>query len=211
MQCWKELESIGIHKATIESMATPQAISTFFAAKRMQGKCYAQGEPVSNEIKELVQHVCNDCGIKDDIIVLPWKSPMQAAMTSNVMLINEHEIKQLPRCSQKFMIAHELMHYKNKELFFIETIHDQCIPPHTNFNDHDHPLNKLCRFYEIRADIEAALTGPEYAEGNLYLTSMELKENGEQGNLKHPPFSIRLAQAQDVINRLAIQPTIVYS
>lgn len=152
---------------------------------------------LSTKTRKIVTAIIKDFGLRpQDIPLVSWNVDSYAAATDSALLINEELFAPLPLYVQKFLIGHELQHliYKDTSTRYIL---DECY----KFSDllpKNHPIPKLIRFQEIRADIQSALKGDEYLQGYRLFVEM-IAQQGENEGLTHPKHSVRLAMANKLI------------
>ena len=152
--------------------------------------------PLSQKTYELVTSILSDFNLSNrQISIKPWKDDSAAAATDTTLFINEKCFNQLQHEAQKFVIGHELQHFLHKDSSTNYVLRRH-YKKNTPSDAKDHPLNKFARFHELRADIQSALHGPDYAKGYvLYLET--LKDNI---GITHPKNSLRLAIGRKILN-----------
>ncbi len=157
---------------------------------------------ISKKTHDTINAIMADFGISTkDLPLLAWKDNSAAGTTDSKLLVNERTFNKLSHQAQKFVIAHEIQHYLHKDTstrYVIERFYKPAkeLPQ-------DHPINKLYRFQEIRADVQAALKGQEYQQG--YISFIEtITKKGENKGITHPKNSVRLSMGKKLINNLPI-------
>jgi hypothetical protein len=160
-------------------------------------------EPISKVVQERINTILHDFNIsKQQLPVIGWKENFAAAATDNALFINERELCKLPIDAQKFVVGHEIQHFIHKDNstnYVVERFTKSSTAPLAI----NHPVNKLSRFHELRADIKAALHGPEYAQGYVTFTEILAKKR-ENSGITHPKNSLRFANSKSLFSNLRI-------
>jgi hypothetical protein len=155
--------------------------------------------PLSYKTRKIVTKIIQDFGLRShEISLLSWNVDSYAAATDSALLINEKLFAPLPLCVKKFLIGHELQHliYKDTSTRYIldESYQSSDTLPK------NHPIMKLFRFQEIRADIQSAVKSAEYKEGYRMFIEI-LAQEGENEGITHPKHSVRLSMANKLITQ----------
>jgi len=165
-------------------------------------KAETKPTPLSKKTHDTINAILNEFGLSTkELPLAAWKDRSAAGTTDSKLLINEYAFNKLSDEAKKFVIGHEVQHFLHKDTStryvverFSKTGKD--LPQ-------DHPLNKLYRFQEVRADIQAALKGPDYMQG--YISFVEqLSKKGENKGITHPKNSLRLSMGKKLLNNLSM-------
>jgi hypothetical protein len=155
-------------------------------------------QTISKATHDCINTILQDFGLSTQKIPLvSWVDNSAAAATDTMLFINEREFRKLSYEAQKFIIGHEIQHFLYKDCstnyvlkrFFKGA--QQSLPK-------EHPINKLSRFQELRADIKSALKGTDYTKG--YIEFMEiLSKKRENNGITHPKNSLRLSMGKTLM------------
>jgi hypothetical protein len=161
-----------------------------------------KNQAVSQATQNRIRTILNDFGLAaQQIPIVAWKDNSCAASTDTMLFINEREFCKLSAKSQKFIIGHEIQHYIHKDCSTNYIINRYYKAAQKNL-PYQHPVNKLHRFQEIRADIKSALKSSDYAEG--YVEFMEkLSKKRENNGISHPKNSLRLSTGKQIAQNLS--------
>jgi hypothetical protein len=187
-------------------------------------------EAVSQKIYNFIVPIIREFGLNpaDINIICDNKLHCQAAVGYNFLLINEDLFKRSSEKENKFIIAHELQHFKYQDNLMTDIVcyllsmqekekeirHFDLMGRIINpFFMRNHPYLQLCRFQEERADIKGALKNKEYAKCFLVATKELFEKNIRFADLEytHPSLHKRLAMAQNIINTYNNQPRNSYN
>jgi hypothetical protein len=118
-----------------------------------------------------------------------------AAADDYTMYIDEKNLKTFCPEAQRFVIAHEISHFLNKDNSLESAI--------TNLIDtdnkvHNHCLDSFARSTEFRADMNALQKGPQYTQGAIAFFKELINRYGDDDSPTHPRPSDRLKIAQDM-------------
>ena len=152
---------------------------------------------VSLKTKALIHEILSDFKINNSsIAIIPYVghgSP--AAADDYTIFIDERDLASFPQPAQRFVIAHEIAHMKNKD-HSLESALENLV----NNKDkmHRRMKQKIARSSESRADVDAMLKGPAYAEGGISFFETLLERYGDKKSSTHPCNSERLKIARDM-------------
>jgi len=152
---------------------------------------------VSPHIKEIIESVVRDLGCQP-LEIISCEYPVAAATHGPVVFVNEEIFNTMSTLAQKFVVGHEIIHillqddetrfvFKNKGFF-------------TNEKSLEYAMNKLYRFQELRADMLAALTNADYAQGyNEYVHNALSRRDGEEiTELFYPTYALRQTTSEKI-------------
>lgn len=155
------------------------------------------GKDVAPHIKTLIDIVVRDLGCQP-LDIISCEYPVAAATHGPIVFVNEEIFNTMSTLAQKFVVAHEIIHillqddeirfvFKNKGFF-------------TNDESLDYAMNKLYRFQELRADMLAALTNAEYAQGyNEYVhNALGRRDHEEITELFYPTYALRQTTSEKI-------------
>lgn len=195
---WQEVQqAIGLSKQDCEKLKK-EWYKDFKYGEMQEHERETSQKPLSQSIINQVLAILNDFNITAQQLPLrSWKDSSAAAVTDSILFINEKTFSGLPPESQKFVIGHEIQHFLYKDNSTNYVI-EQYYKPAQKTLPQNHPVNKLHRFQELRADIISALHGPEYAHGyRLYIQNLAKK--GENAGITHPKNSLRLTVSNNLL------------
>lgn len=152
---------------------------------------------VTKETQALVSELLDDFQIDPKALtIIKYEAPYFLAGVDDVALfISEDNLKTYGPKAQRFILAHELAHYKNKDQS-IETALGKLL----NLKDAAQQacVNTFTRSTEFRADLIALLKGKKYTEGALEFFQEYINRYGDCNSATHPQPSKRLKIAQDI-------------
>ncbi len=155
-------------------------------------------KPVSQEITTLIKNILAEFKVDPATIrIIPFNHFCPAAGDDCSLLINEELFGQLKPLAQRFCIAHELQHFIFKDnsiksaLITLTKLDTKNLPV-------EHPINKLSRMIELRADIYACFAGTQYTQGYQEFIDKTFQIIGDGKGLTHPKTSLRLSYAQQL-------------
>ena len=197
------LASIGISEKTFDAIHQNQSYEQ--PKKRSSRK-----KNVSPETTQLVQQIIKQCGLDPNKIYLERiRDDMSPAIASeDTIYLNEEILSKLSDKAQSFIIAHEIQHIINHDTGHYTEIADMVGITAEELADNgkvNHPLCYYSRFIEKRADMQAALLGPKWAEYYLTCTKENL-ESCDVSSGTHPTDQERYKLAQSIIDYM--QPKI---
>jgi hypothetical protein len=99
--------------------------------------------------------------------------------------------------SQKFSIAHELQHFIYQDNSLKRALEKLTRLDNAKLPE-DHPINKLSRMLELRADFLASFKGPDYVQGYTEFLAKTLEIIGQGKGITHPKTNLRLAYAEQI-------------
>jgi hypothetical protein len=155
-------------------------------------KKYGSQDKLSEETIAFIKSIMHEFNVDpNQMNFIPWNQNLCASATDTIIFINEKLLNKLRPETKKFVIGHELIHVIHKDhstRYFIRNtkpiklVHD---------NDIDNPLNKVCQFHELRADMLSCLHGMEYTEGNLDFMNQQISSYGDAQMCSYPKYSLR--------------------
>lgn len=180
-----------------EYQITPECVEKF--AKQFPEYAKPRRHGLSEETIQLIFDIFHDFKIdKRTIALAQYNDPYcPAAVEHNTLFVDETLLKQYSKKAQRFIIAHEIQHIVHKDVI-LGTFAEQQLP-RNGTNDYNHPMNRLRRFQERRADYMAITKAPCYAEGQIEFLEHYLKEFGAGNGVAHPKATTRLAYAKDIL------------
>lgn len=157
---------------------------------------------ISKKTHDTIDAILGDFGLSTkELPLAAWKDKSAAGTTDSKLLVNERTFNRLSDEAKKFVIAHEVQHFLLKDTSTRYVI-ERFYKPGKELPQ-DHPINKLYRFQEVRADIQAALKGPAYKQG--YISFVEhIAKKGENEGITHPKNSVRLSMGKKILNNLPL-------
>ncbi len=155
-------------------------------------------DPISDHTMQLIHEVLIDFGIDPNtIVIIPYRSKgSPAAADDYTLYIDEQDLVTLCPESQRFILAHEIAHFKSKDNGFESALE--------NLMDEHKTEAQRKAFYtfshatEIRADINAMLQDIEYTKGGITFLKLLIQYYGDAASFTHPSPSVRLKIAQDI-------------
>lgn len=151
--------------------------------------------PLSAKTIEIIQSVMKDFNIDQNAIaVIPFEDYCPAAADDYSLFVNESLFNRLTPLAQKFCIAHELQHFINKD----DSTNYVLLQHYTEEKSElpaDHPLNKLSKIQELRADLGAASKNKDYALGYKEFSKIALEIVGDGEGITHPKNTLRISYA----------------
>jgi len=199
---WEELKN----KYHLEQNEIEQSLGSSVAdVKELQAirQMHGTGNTLPSDVLSLAQEVIKDVGLnQNELVLLEIKKSLPPAGTVyNIVMINPVEFSKYTRASQKFIIAHELVHYRHQDDAVIGILKGTLKPSKEQLNDPDYIINRISRFHEIRADLKAAQNGPDYAQGLIEYMQHQIGKKTEQVSITHPTYEARLAFGQSSIHK----------
>ncbi len=164
--------------------------------------------PISAETNALIHEILDDFNIpRDQIDIVAIKGTQSPAGANAYSLyIDEQNLKTFCPEAQRFIIAHEISHIKNKDST-IETALINLLD--TENKDHNLSLATFTCSMEFRADAHAMLKSAKYAQGGIAFFNEYIKRHGDKYRDTHPLPSDRLKIAQDIYAMHAQRDAIV--
>lgn len=198
---WSQLKTIGV---------TPERFAE--EKKRLHSQYLRSDIPfttkaVSAQTKQFVQGILKECGVNPNTItIVGYNDGSPAAATERVIYVNEDAFWKLSQAARKFVVGHEIQHIvhgDNSARYTLEimTNADTEALARKHRKPDGHALLYYSRFKERRADITAALKGPEWAEGYLTFAKEQLKK-GDTPGVTHPKYSDRVELAQRIVSHM---------
>lgn len=152
---------------------------------------------ISLKTKALIHEILSDFKIdSSSIAIIPYVghgSP--AAADDYTIFIDERDLASFPQPAQRFVIAHEIAHMKNKD-HSLESALENLV--NTKDKIHRRMKQKIARSSESRADVDAMLKGVAYARGGISFFETLLERYGDKKSTTHPCNSERLKIARDM-------------
>ncbi|MBI2774956.1 hypothetical protein HYX58_03035 [Candidatus Dependentiae bacterium] len=199
-QVWDSLESAGIKQNEFESFYEE------YLPRYLKEDAETQQADISPEVLSVIHEVMHDLNIDPETVTITtFDDGSPAAATDGLLLINENKFKALSRESQLFALAHEFQHMRFKDGSTICALRETVKLHSTEQDDSsmDNPFNQYSRFIETRADINAAMIGPKYAQAYVTYMDESIKRSGENAGISHPKNSERLALAKEIYSEVA--------
>jgi hypothetical protein len=192
---WKEIEDVtSVSRKACEAYKI-EHYDTYIADTQELLDSFKDLKPLTEECITLIKNVLKDFNVNPDTITIhPFDHFSPAAADDCVLLINEELFQKKSPAAQKFSIAHELQHFIHQDnslksaLSALSGLDNKIL-------GHDHPINKLSRMIELRADMLASFTGPVYAQGYIDSIKNALEIIGDGKGLTHPKNTLRLTYA----------------
>lgn len=149
---------------------------------------------ISPYIKNLIHEILVSFDIDPNTItILAFDGEgSPAAADDYTLFIDEKDFLSFSPEAQRFVIAHEIAHMKNKD-HSIESALENLIDTKCRKS-----LNAFAHSSELRADIDAMLLGPEYARGGISFFKTLMNRYGDNRSATHPRPSDRLKIARDL-------------
>jgi hypothetical protein len=188
-QVWQALENVGIDRAQFDK-----------AFKKHKNRPFPTDikRTASGPVCDIVKTVTADFGINPATIsIVQTNDQSAAAATHGVVHINEKKFNALSSNAQEFVVAHELQHMINRDGAAKDIIGTMLKEKNIQERTCD-ARNQFYRFAEERADIDAALAKPKYAQGYVEFIQALIEQEGENPGITHPKNSARLALAKDI-------------
>lgn len=152
---------------------------------------------VNKQTEALVSELFADFQIDPTALkIIKYEAPHFLAGVDDVaLIIAEDNLKTYGPKAQRFIIAHELAHFKNKDQS-IETALGALL----DLKDETQQacINTFTRSTEFRADLNALLKGQKYTEGAIEFFQEYINRYGDCNSATHPQPSERLKIAQDM-------------
>ncbi|MGE0009266.1 MAG: hypothetical protein AB7F19_01885 [Candidatus Babeliales bacterium] len=159
---------------------------------------------ISASILEIVYEILNDFGIDPrSISIISYDGQGSPAGADDYTLhIDENAFASYSPEAQRFIIAHEISHMKNRDHTFASALASllEC-----ESNSRPAAFHAFERATELRADIHAMLKHPDYAQGGISFFQALLDRNGDGRGITHPRPSERLKVAHDIQAMHAMQ------
>ncbi|MBI2774957.1 hypothetical protein HYX58_03040 [Candidatus Dependentiae bacterium] len=197
-KAWDSLATVGVNKD--ECLA--EIIPTEKQYNKMHAKKTRISQKLSKKTINLAKEVLSSFGIDpNSISIQPIDSSSPAEVEEDTLFINEKELHSLPENAQKFVLGHEAQHILHKDCFCkaaIDNLSNQKLDWESPRSDY--PLNEFSRFIEWRADIKAAMAGPDYAQGYIEFAQMRNASEpyDDDEETSHPLFKNRVAMAKEI-------------
>lgn len=165
--------------------------------------------PITPETLGYIHEILNDCQISPaSITITPFNGQgSPAAADDYTLYIDETDFKSYCPQTQKFLIAHEMSHLKNKD-HSIESAIESLIEHKTK--DYRKAMSLFSHSTEFRADVNAMLKGIEYTRGGIKFFENLIERYGDTKNSTHPRPSDRLKIARDIEAMYMAQEQQVY-
>ncbi len=152
---------------------------------------------VSPGTKALIQEILIDFEIvPESIMIIAYNgNGSPAAADDYSIYIDEQDLRTFCPDAQRFVIAHEIAHMKNKDHSFESALENLVDPKN---KPQRRCLHSFARSSEFRADINAMLKGSLYAKGGISFFQTLIDRYGDDQSATHPRPSERLKIAQDM-------------
>ncbi len=152
---------------------------------------------INPQTKALIQEIFVDFGIDPrTITIVSYDGKGSPASTDDYTIyVDEQDLAKYSPEAQRFVIAHEISHIKNKD-HSCET----AIRGLMDGQDHAHTqcLNSFAHSIEFRADINAMIKDDTYAKGGIAFFHELINRYGDDDCATHPQSSKRLKIAEDI-------------
>lgn len=192
---WQELQKLGIsHEQYKKSYEK-------YLPDFIQSDVPQFNKKLSHATVQFVQEQLKHNGIDPlTIFITGFNDYSPAAATARVIYINEKRFNTLSLPARRHVINHEIAHIKEKDNFLMQAIEDmlQLDRDIVCKKNKNHPLCRLSRFKEKRADIKTALQSKQAAQDFLAFTQEYIQKYGDTPGNTHPKNSERLALAQHI-------------
>lgn len=176
-----------------------QAIGTQYKESRIKAQIRKakKNRTIEPKTKALIQEILIDFNIDPRTITLvSYDGHGSPASTDDFTLyVDEQDLARYSPEAQRFVIAHEISHIKNKD-HSCET----AIRSLMNHKDQTHKqcLHSFAHSIEFRADINAMLKSSKYAKGGIAFFHELIDRYGDEDCPTHPQSSDRLKIAQEI-------------
>lgn len=160
---------------------------------------------LSDATLALVREICVDFDINpNDITIIKIDNlGSPAGMNDFTLYIDEKYLSTFSPEAQRFIIAHELMHYRHKD----QSVEDAfLLLAEQNGTLEQEALDILTQATEYRADITAMLKGTVYAQGGIAFFHEYMTRFGDIYSTSHPQPTKRLEIAQNIEKMHTQQP-----
>lgn len=195
---WENLATIGIEKDTCMTQKTAR-YQEFLDYAHSQ---WASDRKVSENTEKLVHTVLNDFGIDPaKITVTACDEWSPACADDTTIYINEALLANYSPTAQRFAIAHELQHLKNKDISTDYFMGQMPIKPEHK-DQRTATIAQYHRFREERADIQTAIHSLEWADAYVTFMQEVLRRMGDTNDPSHPKNSERLKTAQIIAQKM---------
>ncbi|MGB8467481.1 MAG: hypothetical protein WCE21_00600 [Candidatus Babeliales bacterium] len=200
---WEKLAAQGITKEQFE-----QAYQNQFPhpTRHTDGKCHFDAG-ISTENRALIIAILKEQQIDPAIItVYAITIPSSAGAGVNELFINETHFNKLPLNQKRAVLRHEMTHIKfyDDYTFALFTML-LGTNPNEVLDQHDHILNVISRFQEIRADLLSLSSSLDTAHDFADYMEATIKKNLPEHH-SHPTDKERLAWAHTIVDHLNAQP-----
>ncbi len=147
--------------------------------------------------RALIQEIFIDFNIDPHAItIISYDGKGSPASTDDYSLyIDEQDLARYTPEAQRFVIAHEISHIKNKD-HSCETAIRSLMDDQDQ--THKQCLHSFARSIEFRADINAMIKGSRYAKGGIAFFQEIIDRFGDENSPTHPQPSERLKIAQEM-------------
>lgn len=197
----QELASLGISPDMI--LNEEQKYTKFNVHLTSRYKTLPKVSPPTEKFVREIIRVLPAIG-QDFVILHDAKIPCEAACNGNVILINEEKFNKISSSARKFVIAHEIAHTFYRDGVVLDIIFKKLgITDLFKLarENPDHPVCKLSRFEEWRADLWACCAGSEYLEGYKTFSEESVKLLTFEEARTHPSCKERCNLAHAMTQR----------
>ncbi|MGE0009267.1 MAG: M48 family metalloprotease [Candidatus Babeliales bacterium] len=152
---------------------------------------------LSRQTAALIKEVLVDFNISPNSIDIIADNALEssAAADAYAIYINETNFNRYSYEAQRFIIAHEIAHFKNKDSSLHIALGDLS-RMHFAYFDTKPCVTYLCHAHEHRADMDAMLKSLEYTKAGIMFFHEVLDRNGDNYCASHPRPSDRLKIAK---------------
>lgn len=189
---WQELAALGISKERYEAEYAK------LRKEFLKDDVPFSDKKVSASTQQLIVDLLKKNNINPKTIqIRGWNDFSPAAASEKVIYVNEKRFNKLSKESQLFTINHEIQHIINKDTcrrFVVESILGKEVG---QICEKNHPLCKLSRLHERRADIHAVFSTPNMSKAYITFAKENLKL-GDTPGITHPKNSDRLTLAHTI-------------
>lgn len=151
----------------------------------------------SQKLRVLISEVLCEFNIDPKkITIVPYEGFSEASVLTHFIFVNEDRLKKFDEKTQRWIIAHEVVHLLKKDGMRTAILHTLF---EKKLQDPNHVVNRMSRFEEMRADLLSSLNGKAYAEGCIDFLGKNVEVGADLHTYSmHPEFSLRLKTAQRV-------------
>lgn len=195
-EIWQALAQMGITKERYEREYNQRY------ANYLKSDVPFSTKPVSPETRAFVQQILQKEGINPAHIgIYQFNDFSPAAATDNFIYVCENAFNKLSHAGKEFVICHEvqhMLHKDNSNRFILEEMVGKETGQLAKEGNKNHPLLRLSRFKERRADIRVALRNPNLSHAYVCFAKEYYNTIGETPGFTHPKNSVRVQLAQTI-------------
>lgn len=161
---------------------------------------------LKEETIHFVENILHDFDVNlTDITIEPFRGGgTPAAADDDTIFIDEKEFARYSPKECTFIIAHEISHFKAQDESLFEAMEWLAHRKKISRQKRKKALNAFCCFQELRADMNALLSGgKKYACAALEsLRKLQKLEDGRHRSPVHPKTSLRIETAQNICSKM---------